>query len=95
MFLSLLSVGRVRNAGFTSYACRAKSSFTSAVRSSRSCSGFWITHLVREGGCYLLRANNPDRGYPDIPLGPKDRIIGVVRRVVKRPGQPPKESKSR
>lgn len=48
-----------------------------------------IKHLVKEGGRYLLRANNPDRDYPDIPLGPGDRIIGVVRRVVKRPGPPP------
>jgi repressor LexA len=49
-----------------------------------------VKHLVHEGGRYLLRANNPDRGYPDIPLGPEDRIIGVVQRVIKRPGPPPR-----
>ena len=49
-----------------------------------------IKHLVKEDGRYLLRANNPERDYPDVPLGPQDRIIGVVRRVVKRPGPPPK-----
>lgn len=54
-----------------------------------------VKHLVKEGGYFLLRANNPEREYPDIPLGPEDRIIGVVRRVVKRPGPPPKEGKSR
>jgi len=49
-----------------------------------------IKHLLKENGRYILRANNPDREYPDIPLGPEDRIIGVVERVVKRPGPPPR-----
>lgn len=49
-----------------------------------------IKHLVKEGGQYLLRANNPDRDYPDIPLGPRDTIIGIVQRVIKRPGPPPR-----
>lgn len=48
-----------------------------------------VKHLVVEDGQYLLRPNNPYRDYPDIPLGPEDRIIGVVERVVKRPGSPP------
>lgn len=50
-----------------------------------------IKHLIKEGGRYLLRANNPERDYPDIPLGPEDRIIGVVQRIVKRPGPPPRQ----
>ncbi|RJX20098.1 MAG: XRE family transcriptional regulator [Ammonifex sp.] len=49
-----------------------------------------IKHLVREEESYVLRANNSDREYPDIYLGPEDRIIGVVQRVVKRPGPPPR-----
>ncbi|HUW64164.1 MAG TPA: S24 family peptidase [Spirochaetia bacterium] len=49
-----------------------------------------IKHLMEENGRYLLRANNPGGEYPDIPLGPDDIIIGVVQRVVKRPGPPPK-----
>ncbi|MEW6182096.1 MAG: S24 family peptidase [Bacillota bacterium] len=49
-----------------------------------------VKHLVREDGRYLLRANNLNRDYPDILLGPDDRIIGIVQRVVKRPGPPPK-----
>lgn len=53
-----------------------------------------VKHLVAENGRYLLRANSPGRIYPDIPLGPEDVIIGVVRRVVKRPGPPPKRSGS-
>lgn len=50
-----------------------------------------VKHLVKEDGAYLLRANNPYREYPDIPLGPEDRIIGVVQRIVKRPGPPPRK----
>jgi len=50
-----------------------------------------VKHLVKEDGRYLLRANNPYRDYPDIPLGPEDRIIGVVQRIVKRPGPPPRK----
>jgi repressor LexA len=49
-----------------------------------------IKHLVKEEKHYVLRANNPGRDYPDIFLGPEDRIIGVVQRVVKRPGPPPR-----
>ncbi|MEW6447410.1 MAG: S24 family peptidase [Bacillota bacterium] len=49
-----------------------------------------VKHLLKEGGRYILRANNPDREYPDIPLGPEDRIIGIVQRVVKRPAPPPR-----
>lgn len=51
-----------------------------------------VKHLVIEDGRHVLRANNPNLGYPDIPLGPEDRIIGVVQRVVKRPGPPPRKS---
>ena len=51
-----------------------------------------VKHLVEENGRYLLRANSPGRDYLDIPLGPEDVIIGVVQRVVKRPGPPPKKS---
>ncbi|MDI6632532.1 MAG: hypothetical protein QME13_08870 [Thermoanaerobacteraceae bacterium] len=47
-----------------------------------------VERLVREGGRYLLRANNPWRDYPDIPVSPKDGIIEVVRRIVKRPRTP-------
>jgi repressor LexA len=49
-----------------------------------------VKHLIRENGRYLLRANNADRDYPDMALGPGDRIIGVVQRIIKRPGPPPK-----
>lgn len=49
-----------------------------------------IKHLVKEGDRYFLRANNPERPYPDIPLGPEDRILGVVQRIVKRLGPPPR-----
>lgn len=51
-----------------------------------------VKHLVGEDSGYLLRSNNPQRDYPDIPLGPEDMIIGVVQRVVKRPVPPPKRS---
>jgi repressor LexA len=51
-----------------------------------------VKHLVEENGRYLLRANSPGRDYTDIPLGPEDVIIGVVQRVVKRPGPPPRRS---
>lgn len=54
-----------------------------------------VKHLVREDGRHLLRANNPDRDYPDIPLGPEDRILGVVQRVIKRPGPPPRRGNGR
>lgn len=30
-----------------------------------------VKHLVKEEGAYLLRANNPLKGYPDIRLGPQ------------------------
>jgi repressor LexA len=53
-----------------------------------------VKHLVQENGRYLLRANNPERSYPDLPLGPEDRIIGVVQRIVKRPGPPPKKPRA-
>ncbi|MBC7347011.1 MAG: helix-turn-helix domain-containing protein [Clostridia bacterium] len=49
-----------------------------------------VKHLIKEGERYFLRANNPTRAYPDLPLGPEDRIIGVVQRVVKKPGPPPR-----
>ncbi|MEW6574215.1 MAG: S24 family peptidase [Bacillota bacterium] len=49
-----------------------------------------VKHLLNEDGRYILRANNPDRAYPDIPLGPEDKILGIVQRVVKRPGPPPR-----
>jgi repressor LexA len=52
-----------------------------------------VKHLVQEEGAWVLRANNPLKEYPDIPLGPQDRIIGVVQRVVKRPGPPPKKAR--
>ncbi|MDI3298538.1 MAG: S24 family peptidase [Bacillota bacterium] len=52
-----------------------------------------VKHLLRENGRYFLRANNPERHYPDIPLGPEDRLLGVVERVLKRPGPPPKEGR--
>jgi len=48
-----------------------------------------VKHLVEENGHWLLRANNPYKDYPDIPLGPRDEIIGVVKWVVKTPGPPP------
>jgi len=51
-----------------------------------------VKHLVKENGRYLLRANNPERAYPDLPLGPEDKIIGVVQRIVKRPGPPPRRT---
>lgn len=53
-----------------------------------------VKHYVIEKGRPLLRANNPYRDYPDIPLGPADQIIGVVERVVKRPGPPPGVTRS-
>ncbi|MEW6574639.1 MAG: hypothetical protein AB1374_13525 [Bacillota bacterium] len=37
-----------------------------------------VKRLVKEGGRYLLRPNNPWRDCSDIPVGPKERIIGVV-----------------
>jgi repressor LexA len=51
-----------------------------------------VKHLVKENGRYLLRANNPEHSYPDLPLGPEHRIIGVVQRIVKRPGPPPRRT---
>lgn len=51
-----------------------------------------VKHLVEENGRHVLRSNNPDRGYPDIPLGPGDRILGEVQRIVRRPGPPPKRT---
>lgn len=48
-----------------------------------------VKHLVEENGRWVLRANNPYKEYPDIPLGPRDEIVGVVKWVVKRPGPPP------
>ena len=51
-----------------------------------------VKHLVQENGRLVLRANNPDRDYPDIPLGAGDLILGVVHRVVRRPGPPPKKT---
>lgn len=54
-----------------------------------------VKHLIKEGERYVLRANNPVKSYPDIVLGPEDEIIGVVERVVKRPGPPPRMSSGR
>ncbi|MBX5464102.1 MAG: helix-turn-helix domain-containing protein [Clostridia bacterium] len=54
-----------------------------------------VKHLVRVGERYFLRANNPARDYADIPLGPEDRLLGVVEGVLKRPGPPPKEGRAR
>lgn len=48
-----------------------------------------VKHLVEENGRWVLRANNPYKDYPDIPLGPRDEIVGVVKWVVKKPGPPP------
>ncbi|MGI9952486.1 S24 family peptidase [Moorellaceae bacterium AZ2] len=48
-----------------------------------------VKHLVEQDGRWVLRANNPHKKYPDIPLGPEDEIIGVVERIVKKPGPPP------
>ncbi|KUK12312.1 MAG: Transcriptional regulator, XRE family [Moorella sp. 60_41] len=48
-----------------------------------------VKHLLEQEGRWFLRANNPYRAYPDIPLGPEDEIIGVVERVIKKPGPPP------
>lgn len=50
-----------------------------------------VKHFIVEDGRLLLRANNPYRNHPDIPLGPEDRIIGVVEKVIKRPGPPPRK----
>lgn len=49
-----------------------------------------VKHLVREGGRHLLRANSLSGSYPDIVLGPGDRLLGVVRAVGRRPGPPPR-----
>ncbi|MEW6446580.1 MAG: S24 family peptidase [Bacillota bacterium] len=51
-----------------------------------------IKYLTKEGSHYVLQANNPEHDYPDIPLDPEDRIIGVVRRVLRRPGPLPKRA---
>lgn len=48
-----------------------------------------VKHLMEVNGRWVLRANNPLKKYPDIPLGPEDEIIGVVQRIVKKPGPPP------
>lgn len=48
-----------------------------------------VKHLVEVDDRWVLRANNPVKKYPDIPLGPEDEIIGVVERIIKRPGPPP------
>ncbi|MDA8064019.1 MAG: helix-turn-helix domain-containing protein [Thermaerobacter sp.] len=48
-----------------------------------------VKHLMWEGGRHLLRANSLTGAYPDIPLDPGDRILGVVRMVLRRPGPPP------
>ncbi|MDI3317982.1 MAG: S24 family peptidase [Bacillota bacterium] len=52
-----------------------------------------VKYLLRENGRYFLRAHNAERHYPDIPLGPEDRILGVVEHVLKRPGPPPREGR--